>query len=246
MKAIKHIIGRLLTGCMVVFGLVINLGAQNKPIDKPPIPGTYYLAKDFGFGPPYPFNPHPELETVEVEPGVFVIDDTLIPDTPEQAAARAAHQAAVEQAKAIASDPILAEAARQAAEEAVRKREQAWQERLQAVQPFLRSWGWPGDAETHQRREEAKAELAELKRKAEAARANAPQDEAALDEIASRLNVERVRVRTDGGKEALAAQSATSLFIIRARTYLLVQASAPTSCGRPTPPLGRMPRQDGI
>lgn len=203
MKAIKHIIGRLLTGCMVVFGLVINLGAQNKPIDKPPIPGTYYLAKDFGFGPPYPFNPHPELETVEVEPGVFVIDDTLIPDTPEQAAARAAHQAAVEQAKAIASDPILAEAARQAAEEAVRKREQAWQERLQAVQPFLRSWGWPGDAETHQRREEAKAELAELKRKAEAARANAPQDEAALDEIASRLNVERVRVRTDGGKEVL-------------------------------------------
>lgn len=40
-KAIKHIIiGRLITGCMAVFALVINLGAQDKSGDKPPIPGT--------------------------------------------------------------------------------------------------------------------------------------------------------------------------------------------------------------
>ncbi|MDH7504206.1 MAG: S8 family serine peptidase, partial [Verrucomicrobiota bacterium] len=91
---------------------------------KPPVPGTYYSAKDFEWKPPLPFNPHPGLPAVEFEPGRFLVDDTGLPDTPEQAAARAAHQAAVEHAKALAANPALAEAeraARQAAQEAAWK-----------------------------------------------------------------------------------------------------------------------------
>lgn len=88
--------------------------AQQAP---PPLPGTYYSAKDYDL-PPWPFNPDPNLAAVEIEPGIFVVDDTAVPDTLEQAAARAARQAAAQQAALI--DPrVAAEAARQA-------REQAW------------------------------------------------------------------------------------------------------------------------
>ena len=99
-------------------------GASHAQLKEPPIPGTYYSAKDFEWMPPWPFNPNPELEAVEVEPGIFVFDDTMIPDTPEQAAGRAAHQAAVEHAQLLAANPALAEAertARQAAQEAAWK-----------------------------------------------------------------------------------------------------------------------------
>lgn len=99
-------------------------GVSHAQVQEPPKPGTYYSAKDFEWSPPWPFNPHPELEAVEIAPGIFVFDDTAIPDTPEQAAARAAHQAAVEHAKALAANPALAEAeraARQAAQEAAWK-----------------------------------------------------------------------------------------------------------------------------
>lgn len=91
---------------------------------KPPVSGTYYSAKDFEWKPPLPFNPHPDLPAVEFEPGKFLVDDTGLPDTPEQVAGRAAHQAAVEHAKMLAANPALAEAeraARQAAQEAAWK-----------------------------------------------------------------------------------------------------------------------------
>ena len=102
--------------------------------DKPPIPGTYYSAKDFEWSPPWPFNPHPELEAAEIAPGIFVFDDTAIPDTPEQAEARKRRQEADAMAKAIAANPLLAEAertARQAAQEA------AWKANKQKVAPWL-------------------------------------------------------------------------------------------------------------
>lgn len=142
MKAIKQSTARLTAGCIFALGLVINLGAQDTKSEQPLIPGTYYSAKDFGFGPPFPFNPHPELETVEVEPGIFLIDDTVIPDTPEQAAARATRNAAVERAKAIASDPILAEAARAAQQAA---REAAWAKNWEEIAPWLVSPLPPSD-----------------------------------------------------------------------------------------------------
>jgi len=188
MKALNQIIGRLAMGSFVALSLITNLHAQTK---QPLQVGTFYSAKDPDLV-PLPFNPHPELSAVEVEPGIFVVDDTSIPDTPEQAAARAARLAASQQPP----DP-------QAAAEAARKREQQWQEKLEAARPFLRSWGLPGDAETRQAREESQTELQELARKAEEARAKAPQVEASLEDVARKLNVERVRVRSDGSKEIL-------------------------------------------
>jgi|GEM_PF-3722822 len=75
--------------------------------DKPPVPGTYYSAKDFEWKPPLPFNLHPDLPAVEFEPGKFLVDDTSVPDTPEQAEARKRHAEAAALAKLIASDPAL-------------------------------------------------------------------------------------------------------------------------------------------
>jgi hypothetical protein len=179
------------------------VGVSHAQLKEPPKPGTYYSAKDFEWSPPWPFNPHPELEAVEITPGIFVFDDTAIPDTPEQAEARKRHEEAAALAKAIAADPVLAAAARQQAEEAVRKREANWQARLEAARPFLRSWGLPGDAETQQARDEARAELQELALKAAEARADLPRIEAKLDDISKRLNAPREIVRDDGRKEVL-------------------------------------------
>ena len=94
------------------------VGVSHAQLKEPPKPGTYYSAKDFEWSPPWPFNPHPELQAVEIAPGIFVFDDIGLPDTPEQVAARAAHQAAVEHAKALAANPALAEAERAARQEA--------------------------------------------------------------------------------------------------------------------------------
>jgi len=122
---------RRIATAVVALALASTSFAQQA--DKPPVPGTYYSAKDFEWSPPWPFNPHPELQAVEIAPGIFVFDDTAIPDTPEQAAARKQHEEAAALAKAIAADPVLAAAARQQAEEAVRKREANWQARLEAA-----------------------------------------------------------------------------------------------------------------
>ncbi len=102
----------------LVLTLIGNLHAQTNP---PPTVGTFYSAKDLDL-PPLPWNPHPELSVTELAPGHYVVDDTSIPDTPEQAAARILRQEAAARAEAIASDPVLAQAARaaqQAAHEAV-------------------------------------------------------------------------------------------------------------------------------
>lgn len=101
---------------------------------KPPIPGTYYSAKDFEWSPPWPFNPHPELEAVEIAPGIFVFDDTGIPDTPEQAAARKRRDEAAAIARAIAADPVLAKAAQ---EEQQAAQEAAWAKNREAFAPWL-------------------------------------------------------------------------------------------------------------
>ncbi len=84
-------------GCVLALGLTTYIHAE-----------SYYSAKDPSV--PYPFNPHPELETVEVSPGIFAFDDTLIPDTPEQAVSRKLRQAAAEHARQIAASPVLAKA----------------------------------------------------------------------------------------------------------------------------------------
>ncbi len=74
----------LVVGCILAIGGVTN--GRGQQLDSPP--GTYYSAKDPNF-PPMPVNLHPELPVVEVEPGTFLVDDTGIPDTPEEAEAKA-------------------------------------------------------------------------------------------------------------------------------------------------------------
>jgi len=134
MKATGKIIGRLMVGCVFACCLTLNLHAQTK---QPLQVGTFYSAKDPDF-PPLPFNPHPELPAVEVEKGIFVVDDTSIPDTAEQVMAREFRQAAAERARAIASDPILAQAAQQAAAEAARKAQEALGKRIrEEITPWL-------------------------------------------------------------------------------------------------------------
>jgi hypothetical protein len=70
-------------GCVIALGLSITIHAQDQ---KSP-PGAYYSAKDPDLV-PLPFNPHPELPAVQIEPGIFLVDDTSIPDTLEQIASR--------------------------------------------------------------------------------------------------------------------------------------------------------------
>lgn|GEM_PF-1961665 len=111
-------------------------------LKEPPAPGTYYSAKDFEWSPPWPFNPHPELDVVEIAPGVFIFDDTVIPDTPEQAEARERHEKGAALARIIAADPVLAAAARQEAEEAAAK---AAAERKRAKRLELAPWLFGAD-----------------------------------------------------------------------------------------------------
>ena len=115
-KAMNQIIVRLVMACALALGLTLNIQAQ---VQKSP-PGTYHSAKDPDL-PPLPFNPHPDLPVVQVEKGVFVVDDTSIEDTPQQVISRKLRQEAAARARAIASDPVLAQAAQtaqQAAQEA--------------------------------------------------------------------------------------------------------------------------------
>ncbi len=39
--------------------------ASHAQLKEPPIPGTYYSAKDFEWSPPWLFNPYPELDAVK-------------------------------------------------------------------------------------------------------------------------------------------------------------------------------------
>ena len=132
MKALNQFIGRLAMGSFVALSLIINLHAQTK---QPLQVGTFYSAKDPDLV-PLPFNPHPELPAVEVEKGIFIVDDTSIPDTAEQVISRERRQAAAERALAIASNPILAQAAQQAAAEAARKAQAALEKRIMRNSPL--------------------------------------------------------------------------------------------------------------
>ena len=104
----------VLTALSLIVALALmlpsSIHAQN---NSPPAFGNFYSAKNPDM-PPLPFNPHPELTATEVEPGHYVVDDTSIPDTPQEAAARATRQAATQRAKAIAINPIAAQAAQAA------------------------------------------------------------------------------------------------------------------------------------
>ena len=110
------------------------VGVSHAQLKEPPKPGTYYSAKDFEWSPPWPFNPHPELEAVEITPGIFVFDDTGIPDTPEQAEARKRLAEAAAHAAAIAADPVLAKAAQEAAAKA---QAELWERTRQRFLPTL-------------------------------------------------------------------------------------------------------------
>ncbi len=105
---------------LIIAAIAFTLAASVHAADqKVPLHGSFHSAKDSDL-PPLPFNPHPELEVVEVEKGIFVVDDTGIPDTPEQSASRKARQVARDRAAVIASNPLLAQAA-QAAQQAAQE-----------------------------------------------------------------------------------------------------------------------------
>lgn len=119
-------------GTAVIALALVSL--SHAQLQEPPVPGTYYSAKDFEWSPPWPFNPHPELDVVEIAPGIFLFDGTVIPDTPEQAAARKRHEEAAALARAIAADPLLAKAAQEAAAKA---QAEVWEHNRQRFLPTL-------------------------------------------------------------------------------------------------------------
>jgi hypothetical protein len=201
---------RTTKGIAIVIAALALPSFAHAQLKEPPKPGTYYSAKDFEWSPPWPFNPHPELDAVEIGPGIFVFDDTAIPDTPEQAAARQRHEEAAALAKAIAADPVLAAAARQAAEEAARQAEAKWQERKAALAPQTRALIPPGQAASEEKRQEGEAEFAALREQAARSAAEQPAKERALDELAKKLNTAREIQKDDGGKLILVDEIAGS------------------------------------
>jgi len=84
MKTNRCSLGRLIVGVVFALSLIASVYAQTQ---SPPQVGTFYSAKYEG--PPWPYNPHPECDAVEVSPGIFIVDDTMIPDSNGEAAASA-------------------------------------------------------------------------------------------------------------------------------------------------------------
>ena len=179
-------------------------------LKEPPGPGTYYSAKDFEWSPPWPFNPHPELEAVKIATGIFIFDDTAIPDTPEQAEARKRRQEADALAKAIAADPVLAAAARQEAEAAIRRAEEAWQQKKAALAPQLRPLIPLGQPTSAEKLQAGEAEFQALRQQAVASAAEQPAKDRALDNLAKKLNTARETETGDGSKLILTGELAGS------------------------------------
>ena len=125
---------RTTKGIAIVITALTLASVVHAQLKEPPKPGTYYSAKDFEWSPPWPFNPHPELEAVEIAPGIFVFDDTAIPDTPEQAEARKRLAEAAAHAAATAADPVLAKATQEAAAKA---QAELWERTRQRFLPTL-------------------------------------------------------------------------------------------------------------
>lgn len=185
---------------MIALALASVTHAQLK---EPPIPGTYYSAKDFEWSPPWPFNPYPDLDAVEIAPGIFIYDDTGIPDTPEQAEARKRRQEADALAKAIAADPVLAATARQEAEEARRRAEEAWQNKKAALAPQMRPLIPLGQTTSAEKLQAGEAEFQALRQQAVVSAAEQPAKERALDKLAERLGAPRVFQDENGRKLTL-------------------------------------------
>ena len=158
--------------------------------EKPPVSGTYYSAKDFDWRPPLPFNPHPDLPAVEFEPGKFLVDDTGLPDTPEQAEARRRHRAA-RAGQGHRADPVLAAAAHRRRGGCASGRS-GWQNKKAALRRRMRALdsGRPADqsAETAARRSGIRG-LARAGRTLGGRAAS--QRARALDELAKHLNTPR-------------------------------------------------------
>lgn len=112
-----------LQGWVTVFALLLA---------SPAAADTYYSAKDPDIV-PLPFNRHPGLPVEEIRPGVFIVDDTSIVDTPEQITSRYQRRAAAERAKAIAADPVLTKLAQEKRRVAL---ETAWSINRKAVAPW--------------------------------------------------------------------------------------------------------------
>ena len=96
---------------------------------------------------------------MEVTKGVYIVDDTSIPDTPEQVAAREARRTARERAEAIANDPVLAQAARAAQQAA---QEAAWATNREQFESSLQSAISLGDGRIETGADLEKVELQRL------------------------------------------------------------------------------------
>lgn len=228
------------TAITVTTTIIALASVSHAQLKEPPVPGTYYSAKDFEWSPPWPFNPHPELEVLEIAPGIFIFDDTSIPDTPEQAAARKRHEEAAALAKAIAADPVLVAAAKQAAAEAARLAEEAWQKKKAALAPQLRPLIPPGQQTSQEKQQQGEAEFRALREQAAFSQAEQPAKERALDELAKKLNTSREIETGDGSKLILTGELADSpIYIGSQNTVAAASVSADELW-----PLGAWPYSD--
>ena len=184
---------RRIATAVVALALASTSFAQQA--DKPPVPGTYYSAKDFEWSPPWPFNPHPELQAVEIAPGIFIFDDTAIPDTPAQAAARAARVAAAEAAAQI--DPATAQ---RMAEEAEAAR-WAWIER--EILPWLHTDERFADGSVADEGSRSAVANAKLLALGETLAKKAVQDRQEVEEFSRRTGFPTVIHKEDGGVTAI-------------------------------------------
>ena len=227
----------VLTALSLIVALTLSLTASVQAADqKTPVHGSFHSAKDPDL-PPLPFNPHPELSAVEVEKGVYVVDDTLIPDTPQEAAARKARQVAAERAKAIASNPIATQAAQAASAAMIADQ---WQQYLDAAQPFMRSLIPEGQEASEEFQAQGEAEFTTLREQAASSEAEQPAKEQALDDLAQRLQTPREIQTDDGHKLILAGELADSpIYIGSQNTVAAASISADELW-----PLGAWPYSD--
>ena len=149
---------------------------------------------------------------MEVEKGIFVVDDTSIPDTQTEVISRKLRQAAAERAAKLASDPVAAKAAQEEAAKATKEAATNWQQRLSSLVdsgnlcPLIPE----GQLSSEEQQAEAEAELTALREQAAQSESEQPAKEAALDELASRLKVPREIQTDDGHKLILADEIAES------------------------------------
>jgi hypothetical protein len=164
---------------------------------------------------------------VEIAPGMFLVDDTGLPDTPEQAEARKRWQQALALAKAIATDPVRAAAAQRAAEERARLAQEAWEKMKAELAPQMRALIPPGQGCSDEARQAVEAEFAALRERAARSAAEQPAKEKALDELSKRLGTPREIVEPDGRKLILAGEIAGSpVFLISHNTVAAAGISA--------------------